>query len=74
PNTLDKLREVKQRIEESGRNIRLEVDGGVKVDNIAAIADAGADMFVAGSAIFNQPDYATVIQQMRNELASVSAR
>ena len=74
PNTLDKLREVKQRIEESGRNIRLEVDGGVKVDNIAAIAGAGADMFVAGSAIFNQPDYATVIQQMRNELASVSAR
>ena len=74
PNTLDKLREVKQRIEESGRNIRLEVDGGVKVDNIAAIADAGADMFVAGSAIFNQPDYATVIQQMRNELASVGAR
>ena len=74
PNTLDKLREVKQRIEESGRNIRLEVDGGVKVDNIAAIADAGADMFVAGSAIFNQPDYATVIQQMRNELASVSAQ
>lgn len=74
PNTLDKLREVKQRIEQSGRNIRLEVDGGVKVDNIAAIADAGADMFVAGSAIFNQPDYATVIQQMRNELASVGAR
>ena len=74
PNTLDKLRKVKQRIEESGRNIRLEVDGGVKVDNIAAIADAGADMFVAGSAIFNQPDYATVIQQMRNELASVGAR
>lgn len=74
PNTLDKLREVKQRIEESGRNIRLEVDGGVKVDNIAAIAEAGADMFVAGSAIFNQPDYATVIQQMRDELASISAR
>ncbi len=74
PNTLDKLREVKQRIEESGRNIRLEVDGGVKVDNIAAIAEAGADMFVAGSAIFNQPDYATVIQQMRDELASLSAR
>lgn len=74
PNTLDKLREVKQRIEESGRNIRLEVDGGVKVDNIAAIAEAGADMFVAGSAIFNQPDYATVIQQMRNELASIGAR
>ncbi|MFS1701559.1 ribulose-phosphate 3-epimerase [Aestuariibacter sp. GS-14] len=74
PNTLDKLREVKQRIVDSGRNIRLEVDGGVKVDNIAAIAAAGADMFVAGSAIFNQPDYATVIQQMRNELASVNAR
>lgn len=71
PATLDKLREVRQRIDASGRNIRLEVDGGVKVDNIAEIAKAGADMFVAGSAIFNQPDYKHVIEAMRSELASV---
>ncbi|MDC8832111.1 ribulose-phosphate 3-epimerase [Alteromonas gilva] len=73
PSTLTKLKMVKQRIEASGQNIRLEVDGGVKVDNIAAIAEAGADMFVAGSAIFKQPDYAAVIQQMRDELATVSS-
>lgn len=69
PSTLDKLREVRRRIDESGRNIRLEVDGGVKINNIAEIARAGADMFVAGSAIFDQPDYKTVIDQMRAELA-----
>jgi len=69
PSTLDKLRLVKQRIEESGRDIRLEIDGGVKVENIAEIAAAGADMFVAGSAIFSQPDYKKVIDQMRAELA-----
>nr|WP_308428081.1 ribulose-phosphate 3-epimerase [Oceanisphaera arctica] len=69
--TLDKLRQVRRRIDESGRNIRLEIDGGVKVDNIRAIAEAGADMFVAGSAIFSQPDYKTVIDQMRSELAKV---
>ena len=74
PATLDKLKEVKARIDASGQNIRLEVDGGVKVYNIAAIAAAGADMFVAGSAIFNQADYAAVIQQMREELATVSSR
>lgn len=74
PGTLEKLKEVKTRIDASGQNIRLEVDGGVKVDNIAAIAAAGADMFVAGSAIFNQPDYATVIQQMRDQLATVSSQ
>ena len=74
PGTLDKLREVRSRIDASDQNIRLEVDGGVKVDNIAAIAAAGADMFVAGSAIFNQPDYAAVIQQMRDELATVSSK
>ncbi len=67
--TLDKLRQARRRIDESGRNIRLEIDGGVKVDNIRAIADAGADMFVAGSAIFSQPDYKAVIDQMRSELA-----
>lgn len=71
PSTLDKLREVRKRIDASGRNIRLQVDGGVKVENIAEIARAGADMFVAGSAIFNQPDYQQVIQNMRRELASV---
>ncbi|MCF7353606.1 ribulose-phosphate 3-epimerase [Vibrio sp. CK2-1] len=69
PSTLDKLREVRKRIDASGRNIRLEIDGGVKVDNIREIAEAGADMFVAGSAIFNQPDYKEVIDQMREELA-----
>lgn len=71
PATLDKLREVRKRIDVSGRNIRLEVDGGVKEENIAEIAKAGADMFVAGSAIFNQPDYQQVINNMRRELASV---
>ena len=68
PATLDKLQQVRQRIIESGRDIRLEVDGGVKVDNIRQIAEAGADMFVAGSAIFDQPDYAAVIARMRQEL------
>ena len=71
PQTLEKLREAKQRIVKSGRNTRLEVDGGIKVDNIAAAAEAGADMFVAGSAIFNQPDYKTVIDEMRQQLDSV---
>jgi ribulose-phosphate 3-epimerase len=70
PSTLDKLRKVRQLIDDSGRNIRLEVDGGVKVDNIGEIAAAGADMFVAGSAIFNQPDYKVVIDKMRHELAN----
>ncbi|ENM5898080.1 ribulose-phosphate 3-epimerase [Vibrio mimicus] len=69
PHTLDKLRAVRERIKQSGRQIRLEIDGGVKVDNIREIAEAGADMFVAGSAIFGQPDYQTVIEQMRAELA-----
>ncbi|MNF09711.1 Ribulose-phosphate 3-epimerase [compost metagenome] len=59
-------------IDESGRDIRLEVDGGVKVDNIAEIAAAGADMFVAGSAIFSKPDYRRVIDEMRSELAKVT--
>ncbi|ALQ09398.1 MULTISPECIES: ribulose-phosphate 3-epimerase [Pseudoalteromonas] len=71
PHTLEKLRQAKQRIVASGRDIRLEVDGGIKVDNIAAAARAGADMFVAGSAIFNQPDYKVVIDQMREQLGSV---
>ncbi|WP_318504220.1 ribulose-phosphate 3-epimerase [Photobacterium leiognathi] len=69
PSTLDKLREVRKRIDASGRDIRLEIDGGVKVDNIREIAEAGADMFVAGSAIFNEPDYKVAIDKMREELA-----
>ncbi|ODS10011.1 ribulose-phosphate 3-epimerase [Vibrio scophthalmi] len=69
PNTLDKLRAVRKMIDESGRDIRLEIDGGVKVDNIREIAEAGADMFVAGSAIFSQPNYKQVIDEMRAELA-----
>ncbi|EGQ9863715.1 ribulose-phosphate 3-epimerase [Vibrio parahaemolyticus] len=71
PHTLDKLRAVRKMIDESGRDIRLEIDGGVKVDNIREIAEAGADMFVAGSAIFSQPDYKQVIDQMRTELAQI---
>lgn len=74
PSTLDKLRQVRERIDASGFDIRLEVDGGVKVDNIAEIAAAGADMFVAGSAIFNKPDYKAVIDEMREELAKVDAK
>ncbi|CAH7383448.1 ribulose-phosphate 3-epimerase [Vibrio chagasii] len=73
PHTLDKLRAVRKLIDESGRDIRLEIDGGVKVDNIREIAEAGADMFVAGSAIFNQPDYKEVIDEMRAELAKANA-
>ena len=72
PTTLDKLRLVKERIIASGRNIRLQVDGGVKADNIAEIAAAGADMFVAGSAIFSKPDYKVAIDEMRSELAKVT--
>lgn len=71
PGTLDKLREVRAMIEASGRNIRLEVDGGVSEKNIAEIAQAGADTFVAGSAIFGKEDYKAVIDMMRTELASV---
>lgn len=69
PGTLDKLREARRIINDSGRNIRLEIDGGVKVDNIRAVAEAGADTFVAGSAIFNTPDYKATIDAMRAELA-----
>lgn len=72
PATLDKLKKARQLIDQSGLPIRLEVDGGVKVENIAQIAAAGADMFVAGSAIFGQPDYAAVIAQMRAELSKVA--
>ncbi|MPS32709.1 MULTISPECIES: ribulose-phosphate 3-epimerase [unclassified Salinivibrio] len=71
PTTLDKLRAVRQRIDASGRDIRLEIDGGVKANNIAEVAEAGADMFVAGSAIFGKPDYKAAIDEMRAELAKV---
>jgi ribulose-phosphate 3-epimerase len=72
PSTLDKLRQARQLIDNSGCDIRLQVDGGVGVDNIGEIAAAGADTFVAGSAIFSQPDYAEVIAKMRAQLASLS--
>jgi ribulose-phosphate 3-epimerase len=70
PSVLAKLAAVRERIRASGREIRLEIDGGVKVDNIGAIAAAGADTFVAGSAIFGAPDYAATIRQMRAEIAA----
>ena len=70
PSTLDKLRAVRSMIDKLGKPITLEVDGGVKADNIGAIAAAGADAFVAGSAIFNTPDYAGVIAQMRANVAA----
>ena len=72
PATLAKLREARRIIDESGYNIRLEIDGGVKVDNIREIAEAGADTFVAGSAIFNTEDYKATIDAMRAELDKVS--
>ncbi|WP_066959243.1 ribulose-phosphate 3-epimerase [Microbulbifer sp. Q7] len=71
PATLDKLKEARKLIDDSGLDIRLEIDGGVTKDNIREIAQAGADSFVAGSAIFNADDYAEVIKVMRSELAQV---
>ncbi|AER57754.1 ribulose-phosphate 3-epimerase [Pseudoxanthomonas spadix BD-a59] len=68
-SALDKLRVVRRKIDASGRQIHLEIDGGVKVDNIGQIAAAGADAFVAGSAIFNAPDYGRVIADMRAAVA-----
>jgi len=73
PAALGKLREVRRRIDASGRAVRLEVDGGVKADNIGAIAAAGADTFVAGSAIFGAKDYAQVIGAMRGNIAAAQA-
>jgi ribulose-phosphate 3-epimerase len=70
PGALDKLREVRRRIDASGRTVRLEVDGGVKADNIGQIARAGADTFVAGSAIFGEKDYRAVIGAMRRNIAA----
>jgi ribulose-phosphate 3-epimerase len=71
PSTLEKLKQARKIIDNSGFDIRLEVDGGVGVSNIQEIARAGADTFVAGSAIFSQPDYKQVIDKMRVELSSV---
>jgi len=73
PSTLEKLALVRDRIEKSGRSIRLEVDGGVGIQNIREIAGAGADTFVAGSAIFNTDDYGSTIAAMRAELAKVGS-
>ncbi|MFP4131637.1 ribulose-phosphate 3-epimerase [Thiohalospira sp.] len=70
PEALNKLREARRIIDDSGRDIRLEVDGGVKAENIGEVAAAGADTFVAGSAIFGKDDYAKVISEMRSEIAS----
>jgi ribulose-phosphate 3-epimerase len=70
PHALEKLREVRRRIDESGRAIRLEVDGGVTADNIGQIGAAGADTFVAGSAVFNAPDYRAVIEAMHRQLGA----
>ncbi|WP_442774421.1 ribulose-phosphate 3-epimerase [Sphaerotilus montanus] len=68
-SALRKIEKARKIIDASGRDIRLEVDGGIKIDNIRRVADAGADTFVAGSAIFNTPDYARVVDAMRTELA-----
>ncbi|MDX1516179.1 MAG: ribulose-phosphate 3-epimerase [Woeseiaceae bacterium] len=73
PSSLDKLRAARARIDASGFDIRLEVDGGVKADNIRDIAAAGADTFVAGSAIFGSPDYAATIKKMKAEIAKAGA-
>ena len=69
-NTIPKIKRIKSIIDNCPHEIRLEVDGGVNVDNIRSLADIGVDTFVAGSAIFNQPDYAKVISQMRDNLGS----
>ena len=69
-SALRKIEDVRQRIDACGKDIRLEVDGGIKADNIRRVADAGADTFVAGSAIFGKPDYKAVIDQMRSALAA----
>ncbi len=72
PSTLKKLQQARQIIDQSGYDIRLEIDGGVGVNNIAEIAAAGADTFVAGSAIFGKPNYSEVIRQMREQLATIA--
>jgi ribulose-phosphate 3-epimerase len=72
PSALDKLRQARRLIDDSGREIRLEIDGGVKVDNIGEIAAAGADTFVAGSAIFGSEDYAATIAAMKANIAKAA--
>jgi len=74
PGVLPKIAEVRRRVTASGRAVRVEVDGGIKIDNIAAAAQAGADMFVAGSAIFGSKDYAATISAMRAALAATGTR
>jgi ribulose-phosphate 3-epimerase len=74
PGVLPKIAEVRRRVTASGRAVRVEVDGGIKIDNIAAAAEAGADMFVAGSAIFGSKDYAATISAMRAALAATGIR
>jgi ribulose-phosphate 3-epimerase len=71
-SALPKIREVRRRIDASGRDVMLEVDGGIKLDNIAEVARAGADTFVAGSAIFGSKDYEATISAMRSALAGIS--
>ena len=73
PSAIDKLRQARKMIDDSAYDIRLEIDGGVKVENIREIAEAGADTFVAGSAIFGNDDYQSTISAMRNELANTQA-
>ncbi len=73
PSALKKIERVRKLIDATGRDIRLEVDGGIKIDNIRQVADAGADTFVAGSAIFGKPDYKAVIDAMRARLAAPAA-
>jgi ribulose-phosphate 3-epimerase len=72
PSVLPKVREVRRRVAASGRDVRVEVDGGIKVDNIALVAEAGADTFVAGSAIFGSGDYAATIRAMREHIGRAS--
>jgi ribulose-phosphate 3-epimerase len=72
PGVLPKIRAVRERVQRSGRDIRVEVDGGIRANNIAAVAQAGADTFVAGSAIFGSPDYAATIKAMRAAIAAAA--
>lgn len=74
PQALDKLRQVRERIERSGRDIRLEVDGGIKSENIGEVAAAGADTFVSGSGIFGKDDYKAIIAEMRDNIAKATGR
>src|SRR6185312_11628665 len=69
PSTLNKLKKTRALIMESGKDVRLAIDGGIKVENIFDVAEAGADTFIVGSAIFTQPNYAKVLTDMRQELA-----